>query len=203
MIGSAVFDRALSGGTHWLELDNSGPQPLPVGRWHGMPDTGDELMLSRCQGATVDIGCGPGRLTGALTARGLTVLGIDVSQRAVQLTRQRGGIALRRDVFGPLPAQGRWEHALLADGNIGIGGDPRRLLRRVRQLLGPSGSVIIELEPCGRGMRSGTARIGAGPRFPWSRVGADAVEALGATAGFRLIWMANAAQRWFAELVPA
>ncbi|MGH3929009.1 MAG: hypothetical protein ACRDTF_03420 [Pseudonocardiaceae bacterium] len=42
--------------------------------------------------------------------------------------------------------------------------------------------------------------IGVGPRFPWSRVGADAVQALGAAVGFRLIWMANREQRWFAEL---
>lgn len=200
MIDGAVFDRALRGGTCWLDLDDSGPQQLPVTRWHGVPDTGDELMLGRCQGATLDIGCGPGRLTGALTARGLIVLGIDVSRRAVQLTEQRGGVALRRDVFGPLPGQGRWDHALLADGNIGIGGDPPRLLRRVRQLLGRTGSVITEVEPPGVGLRSGTAKIGSGPRFPWSRVGADAVQELGVTAGFRLTWLMNSGQRWFAEL---
>ena len=31
---------------------------------------------------------------------------------------------LRRDLFAPLPGEGRWHHVLLADGNIGIGGDP-------------------------------------------------------------------------------
>ncbi|MCA1671580.1 MAG: hypothetical protein LC799_05065 [Actinobacteria bacterium] len=74
------------------------------------------------------------------------------------------------------------------------------MLRRVRQLLGRAGSVIIEVEPPGTGLRSGPARIGAGPRFPWSQVGADAVQELGATAGFRLMWMMNSGPRWFAEL---
>lgn len=201
MIDLSVFDAALCGGPRWLHLDDGGRQQLSVTRWHGAPDTGDTLMLGRCAGATLDIGCGPGRLTGALTACGVVALGIDISPRAVQLTSRRGGVALRRDVFGPLPGQGRWNHALLADGNIGIGGDPSRLLRRVHQLLGPAGSVIVEVEPPGTGVCSGTARIGSGPGFPWSRVGAEAVEALGATVGFRLIWMANAAQRWFVELV--
>ncbi|MGH3938424.1 MAG: methyltransferase domain-containing protein [Pseudonocardiaceae bacterium] len=204
MIDGKVFDGALCGDLHWLHLDDDGgPQRLSVTRWHGAPDPGDELMLGRCQGATLDIGCGPGRLTGALTTRGVIVLGVDISARAVQLTVRRGGVALRRDVFDPLPGQGSWDHALLADGNIGIGGDPRRLLRRVRQLLGRASSVIIEVEPPGIGVRSGIARIGAGPRFPWSRVGADAVQALGAAVGFRLIWMANREQRWFAELALA
>ena len=39
-----------------------------------------------------------------------------------------GGPALRRSVFDPLPGEGRWGTALLLDGNIGIGGDPRALL---------------------------------------------------------------------------
>lgn len=197
----ALFDGALGGGPQLLQLDDDrGPQQLSVTRWHGAPDSGDELMLGRCQGATLDVGCGPGRLTGALAARGVIVLGIDISARAVALTVRRGGVALRRDVFDPLPGQGRWDHTLLADGNIGIGGDPHRLLRRVRQLLGRAGRVIIEVEPPGTGVRSGIARIGSGPRFPWSRVGVDAVAALGAAVGFRLSWLANAEQRWFAEL---
>ena len=44
----------------------------------------------------------------------------------------RGVAALLRDVFDPVPGEGRWETALLADGNIGIGGDPVALLERVR-----------------------------------------------------------------------
>ena len=36
----------------------------------------------------------------------------------------RGATVLQRDIFGPLPGEGRWGTALLFDGNVGIGGDP-------------------------------------------------------------------------------
>jgi len=173
----AAFDEALAGGPHWLHLDDGRHQELPVTRWLGEPDGADELMLACCRGTTLDIGCGPGRLTGTLRTRGAPVLGIDVSQRAVRLTEDRGGVALHRDVFDPLPRQGAWDHVLLADGNIGIGGDPPQLLRRVRHLLTSGGSAIVEVEPPGAGMHRGAARIGAGPAFPWARVGADALAA--------------------------
>ena len=55
-----------------------------------------------------------------------------------------------RDVFGPLPGEGRWDTALLADGNIGIGGDPVALLARVRELLAPEGRVVVDLAAPGR-----------------------------------------------------
>ena len=36
---------------------------------------------------------------------------------------------------------------LLADGNIGIGGRPARLLQRCAQLLAPGGQILVEAEP--------------------------------------------------------
>ena len=79
---------------------------------------GDAALLGRCAGPTLDVGCGPGRLTGALTGAGRPALGIDVSAAAVRLARRRGAIALRRDVFDPVPgtrplaapAAGRRQH---------------------------------------------------------------------------------------------
>ena len=53
------------------------------------------------------------------------MLGVDISRTAVARVRQAGASALHRSVFDPLPGQGRWGTALLADGNIGIGGLPR------------------------------------------------------------------------------
>ena len=50
---------------------------------------------------------------------------------AVAQTPDRGVAAIRRNVFDALPGEGRWRTALLADGNIGIGGDPAALLRRL------------------------------------------------------------------------
>jgi hypothetical protein len=51
----------------------------------------------------------------------MPVLGVDSSATAVEMTRRRGGTAICRDLFAPLPAEGSWEQILLTDGNIGIG----------------------------------------------------------------------------------
>jgi hypothetical protein len=128
---------------------------------------------------------------------------VDVSPVAVSLTLARGAIALRRDVFGPLPGEGRWHSVLLADGNVGIGGDPIRLLRRVRRLVSLSGRVLVEVDPPGSGVRHHPVRVnGSGQWFPWAWVGADAVSALAEEAGFETRWLAEGNGRWFSELVP-
>ena len=82
-------------------------------RWIGGLDAApddqlaDEHVLGQCSGRrTLDLGCGPGRFTAALRARGSAALGVDNSAVAVELTRRRGGAAVRRDLFAPLPAEG-------------------------------------------------------------------------------------------------
>ena len=93
------------------------------------------------------MGSGPGRLTIALAERGIPALGIDVAPAAVRLTRTSGALALPRDVFGRVPGTGRWMTVLLADGSIGIGGDPVVLLRRIAELLAPAGQALVEIQP--------------------------------------------------------
>jgi SAM-dependent methyltransferase len=149
---------------------------------------GDEAVLALCGGPTLDVGCGPGRLTQQLAERGEIVLGIDVVPEAVWQTRHRGAAAILRNVFERLPAEGRWETVLLADGNLGIGGDPVRLLRRMAQLLAPGGRVVADVAPPGTGLHIGTARLSAGgltsEPFPWSVVGADALAGIATLAAF-------------------
>ncbi|MEW2166971.1 methyltransferase domain-containing protein [Streptomyces sp. NPDC007084] len=118
--------------------------PLEVERWCARADAVDLQLLAYCEGAVLDVGCGPGRLVAELAARGRPALGIDVSEAAVARTVRLGGQALHRSVFEPLPGEGRWGTALLVDGNIGIGGDPAALLHRTAQLLAPRGLLIAE-----------------------------------------------------------
>ncbi|ALG06450.1 class I SAM-dependent methyltransferase [Kibdelosporangium phytohabitans] len=196
------FDVALKGAECWLELADGGRVTLQAQRWRAT-EPSDEVLLAHCTGPTLDIGCGPGRLTSALTSRGVPVLGVDVSPVAVALTLARGAIAVRRNVFDPLPGEGRWQSVLLADGNIGIGGDPVALLRRIRRLISQSGRVLAELEPPGAGFRRQPVRVnGSGTWFPWAWVGADAVAPTARQAGFTARWIAEAGDRWFTELVP-
>ena len=86
---------------------------LEVERWCAEADAVDLEVVRRCEGAVLDVGCGPGRLVAALGARGWPVLGIDVSEAAVARTIGLGGQALRRSVFEALPGEGRWGTALL------------------------------------------------------------------------------------------
>jgi SAM-dependent methyltransferase len=196
------FDDVLRAEHCVLELADGARINLPVARWHAAADDADELLLDRCAGPTLDIGCGPGRLTVALGARGVPVLGVDVSPVAVRLTRRRGGAALQRDVFGRIPAAGRWRHTLLADGNIGIGGDPRTLLNRVATLLEVGGTALVEVAPPGTGLVRMPVRLAGGDEswFPWAVLDAQATVAIGIGAGLGLTWHGSHSDRWFVEL---
>src|SRR5581483_1639362 len=57
---------------------------------------------------------------------------------------RRGAAVMLGDVFGPLPGAGTWHTVLLADGSIGLGADPRRLLARASHLLRPGGQCVVE-----------------------------------------------------------
>lgn len=185
-------------------------EPLRLDRWRGAVTAADESMLCRAPGPVLDVGCGPGRLVVALAARGVEALGVDVAAEAVALTRRSGGQALRLSVFDPLPDTGSWRTVLLADGNIGIGGDPVRLLRRVGALLAPGGRVLVELAAPGRGPAGSVrARLeGPGRRpgswFRWAVLGVPAVGPVAGSAGLQLqeVWSAPEAAelRYFAAL---
>ena len=178
---------------------------LPAGAWSG-PVEGDPALLDLCCGPTLDVGCGPGRMTQLLAERGAIVLGIDVVPEAVWQTRDRGVAAILRDVFERVPAEGRWQTVLLADGNLGIGGDPVRLLQRIGELLVRGGRVVADLAPPGTGLRRGEVRLTAGgltsQPFPWCVVGVDAVADLAAAAGFSFSTRALG-DRWVTVLETA
>lgn len=182
------------------------PRRLPLARWCGGLHPGDHALLARCAGPTLDVGCGPGRLTAALTHLGRPALGIDISAHAVALARRRGAPARHANVF-TIPERPAWRHVLLADGNIGIGGDPLRLLRRCAQFLTAGGDILVELDPPGAGSWHGpvTLHLGGVPSrpFPWAAVAADDLAALADRAALTLLESWTEARRWFARLSPA
>ncbi|MET9406701.1 class I SAM-dependent methyltransferase [Streptomyces sp. NPDC002935] len=183
--------------------------PLEVERWCARADAVDLQVLAYCEGAVLDVGCGPGRLVAELAARGRPALGIDVSEAAVARTVRLGGQALHRSVFEQLPGEGRWGTALLVDGNIGIGGDPAALLRRTAELLAPGGLLIAETVAgadvdervdvrivraahtdddgaAGAGGEDGAqGRPADRAAFPWARLGTPALLRHAARAGWR------------------
>jgi len=205
-----LYRRAAAGLPCWVGDPTGRRRALPVGRWLGGDAStpgdraADAMLLRACTGATLDLGCGPGRFTAALTARGVRALGVDLSATAVAMTIRRGGMALHQDLFASLPGFGSWAQVLLADGNIGIGGDPARTLRRARQLLGVEGIVLAELDPPGTGVRREYLRLetehSVGPWFPWTRVGTDAAADLATAAGLRLLDITHVQGRFITRM---
>jgi SAM-dependent methyltransferase len=194
----AHYEQALWGGNPLQVRDSTGGNlPFDVARWMREPDAADETLLARCTGPTLDVGCGPGRLIAALAARGVPSLGVDVAAAAVAIARSCGALALQRSVFDRVPGAGRWTIALLADGNIGIGGDAAGLLARLRELLAPGGTALIEVDDSDR-VEHFTATVTGGrgdtvATFPWARIGADPLVDLAGPLGYREL------ERWSAD----
>ncbi|MDV6264608.1 methyltransferase domain-containing protein [Rhodococcoides yunnanense] len=205
-----MFARAAAGLPCWIRERDRRRRRLPLQRWMGGVTASsddrrvDEAVLDLCTGATLDLGCGPGRLTAALTERGITALGVDDSAAAVALCRARGGIARHQDLFAPLPRTGRWRHVLLADGNIGIGGDPLALLHRTAQLLEPGGTLVVEVGPPDAIQRTRMLRFetdaAASTWFPWTSIGSTALAALAKPSGLRTVHLGTTSGRFIAVL---
>jgi SAM-dependent methyltransferase len=191
---TTLFDAALAGAAVELRVADAGTTgyvrsgTLDAASWDRLSEA-DEVVVSRCEGPVLDVGCGPGRFVEALACRGVPALGVDLSREAVGQTRRRGGSALVRDVHERLPGEGRWGTVLLADGNIGIGGDPLSLLRRCRDVVRPGAVALVETSPDpAHDVRTTVTLHGPGGRrsvpVPWAVLGARALVRVAAAAGF-------------------
>jgi SAM-dependent methyltransferase len=201
---ATVYSAALRGEECAILDGSGGRRPLPVRRWARSASPTDRLILAQCHGPTLDVGCGPGRMTRALAELGHPALGIDLVPEAVRQARARGVAALVRDVFAPVPAEGRWASVLLADGNIGIGGDPRRLLGRVADLVEPGGRVVVDLAEPGTGVHTRSLRLATATRssrpFSWAVVGPESMAAVLPGTGLVVESLHDHDDRWFAVL---
>jgi SAM-dependent methyltransferase len=201
---SEVFGDALRGVVCAVRGRGELDRPLPVDDWLQPVTPADEALLTHCRGATLDVGCGPGRMSAHLAETGHVVLALDIVREAVRHARVRGVSALHRNVFDPLPGEGRWKTVLLADGNIGIGGAPLRLLGRAVELLAPEGRVVCDLAAPGTGLRLHDMRLVTAMKrsgsFPWAEVGTDAIGPLAAHVGLRVALLDHHEGRWFAVL---
>lgn len=203
----ASYEDALRN-NHSLAVQTAGANlfSLDIDRWLGPVDAADVTVLDRCTGPVLDVGCGPGRITAALQERGVDALGIDIAHIAVSLTRGRGGFALRRNVFWPVPDEGSWATALLLDGNIGIGGEPSRLLLRIAELLAPDGQLIAEVDANAATDARHSVRFAGTPdgsEFDWALVGVHALMRYADLAGLVVTETWTVGERSFAVLTRA
>ena len=210
MLGN-LYDEALTGERCWIRYDDGTVQGLPVHSWlpggKRLDRAFDQAVLTLCNGPTIDLGCGPGRFVAHLTKLGIPALGVDQSQTAVELARRSGAPALRRDVFERLPGMGRWGTVLLADGNVGLGGDPTRVLRRAGELMRRGGHCVTEFDPMISGVQCRSVRLESsttvGPWFPWASVGADCAASLAEQAGLVVASVVQVGERVLASLSAA
>ena len=155
-------------------------------------------------GPVLDLGCGPGRLVAALAEMGTPALGVDASPVAVESARRSGRPCSSVRSSTPLPGEGRWRSVLLFDGNVGIGGDPVGLLRRLAALLAVGGRAMVEVDPPGSPTMTSDARLERADEitdwFPWACVGADELDLVAADAGLRRTEWRSVDGRWFALL---
>lgn len=197
-----LFGRLLDDGARELTVRAADGDvwSMPIGRWLAPASPVDERVLDRAAGPVLDVGCGPGRHVHALSRRGVVAVGVELSPTAVRHARDGGARVVEGSIFEVAPDPGRWATALLLDGNIGIGGRPSLLLRRVTELLAPDGRVLVELDPPAgpdeHRSADDTVRVrieadgSTSAWFPWARVTAATINRPAIDAGLAV------AERW-------
>jgi SAM-dependent methyltransferase len=200
-----MYATALAGGSMLQARESDGTlRVLPLDVWLRDASGADERLVARALGPVLDVGCGPGRHVHALALRGVIAVGVDVSPAALHLARARGATVLEASIFDRIPGVGEWRTALVLDGNIGIGGAPAALLRRIGSLLTPDGTILVEVDPPGVGLEIVRMRLEDEHReshwFDWARVGAEAIAAPAREAGLRVRESWEDEGRWFAAL---
>lgn len=163
---------------------------LDVARYCAAPSRSERRFLRQLSGPVLDVGCGPGRAAAFLRRHGTAALGLDANPALVDLARANGAWCVHQSLFDPVPFEGRWHEVLLLDGNIGIGGDPAKLLERLRRIVTIGGHALLEVERLGgivplivREHHGGVI----GTPFPWATVSVTALDVLIEGSGWRCV----------------
>jgi SAM-dependent methyltransferase len=114
------------------------------GRW----PSSERQAVRYARGRVVDVGCGAGRVALHLQQRGLDVVALDASPRAVRTTRARG---VRKTWCASLdtltPEIGSFDTVVLFGNNVGIFGTPERMRRTLTDWAartGPHARVLAQ-----------------------------------------------------------
>ena len=109
------------------------------------PDA-ERAAIQCARGRVLDIGCGAGRITLALQDRGLSVLAIDESATAIDVTKRRGAREAKAMRWQDItPDLGAFDTIVLARNNFGLLGDKSAIAPALRELtrLAAPGAVLI------------------------------------------------------------
>jgi SAM-dependent methyltransferase len=112
--------------------DSLGSQYMaPFSEW----DEGERLASVEAQGKILDIGCGAGRVALYFQEKGHEVIGIDISQAAVDASRKRGlrNVHLMSAENLDFP-EDTFDTVLLFGNNFGVLGDEDKIVAMLRDL---------------------------------------------------------------------
>jgi hypothetical protein len=134
-------------------------------------------------------------------------LGIDASAEAVRQARGRGARVLEQSIFAPVPQPGHWQSVILLDGNIGIGGSVTALLGRCRQLIAPTGTLLVEVDADENIDTAYSAVLedrhgNRSEAFAWARIGTAGLASRAPAAGWSIAAIQRLQGRVFCRLSP-
>jgi len=148
-----IMDDATSGqeAKHEIERDDGyshesfGSQYIaPFSEWN----ESEQLASAEVKGKILDIGCGAGRVALHFQERGHDVVGIDISQAAVDASRQRGlrEVHLMSAENLDFP-DGTFDTVILFGNNFGVLGDDEKIvamLRDLRRMTKPDAVILAQ-----------------------------------------------------------
>ena len=109
----------------------------------------EQQAMDVVHGRVLDVGCGAGRHSLYLQARGLDVLGVDNSPLCLEVCRQRGVRQVQGFSLTQLSVRlGVFDTILMLGNNFCLVGNPRRarwLLRRLAAMTKPQGRILAGL----------------------------------------------------------
>ncbi len=116
----------------------------PFRRWPAV----ERRAMRFVRGRVLDVGCGAGRVSLHLQARGHAIVAIDESPLAIDVARQRGVRDARVLALADVDVSlGVFDTVLVARNNLGLAGEGRRagaLLRRLAAVTSPRGRIVTD-----------------------------------------------------------
>ena len=99
-------------------------------------------MLRKKSGKALDLGCGTGNYTLELKKRGFDVVGIDASEKMVEIARSKGLNCIKGDAYA-LPFPDRSFDLVMSVTMFEFIHEPERVVEEIKRVLKPGGEVII------------------------------------------------------------
>ena len=154
----------------------------------------------------LDAGCGTGAAMGYLADYGV-VTGVDLSEHALQFSRQRGRKRLTRGSVADLPFRtGTFDLVTSFDVLCSQGVDDAQALREFGRVLVPGGRVILRLPACNWLRGAHDAAVDVRHRYSAGEISAKAADAGLAVdqISYANMWLFPLAvlKRWSEKLLP-